>query len=117
MARQPIRAVPPTAEAVARPEGAPLQAGGGDGTWGGMEARVASLESDVGHIKTDLADLRSDFRVLKADVGQLTVDVAVLKVTMATRGFVVAVVVGTGAVLGAITTFAPFIQHLLGVPR
>ncbi len=93
----------------------PLQGGGGDGTSGGMETRIAVLEADVAHLKADVGEMRSDVRVIKGDVGQLKVDVAVLKATLATKGFVVAVVVGTGAVLGAITTFAPFIQHLLGL--
>ena len=52
-----------------------IDVGGGGGNNGGMEARVAKLESsveyiqrDIGEIKTDIkeirADMRSDFRLL-----------------------------------------------------
>ncbi len=110
---------------LAPPSRAPtLHGGGGDGTSGGMETRVAVLEANVRHIRDDVAELRADMRGVKSDIGQLRTsygelrtDLAVLRATAATRGFVVAVVVGTGAVLGAITTFAPFIQRLLGLAR
>ena len=43
-----------------------LKSNGGDGTFDGMEARVARLESDVSHIKTTLADIKIDIRELRA---------------------------------------------------
>ena len=113
MARSPARSV----SVVSPGQPAPLQGGGGDGTSGGMEACVAVLEADVGHIKAHVADLRADMCGVKVDLSALKTDVAVLNATMASKGFVGAVVVGTGAVLGAITTFAPFIQRLLGIVR
>lgn len=41
----------------AGPTRSPLNAGGGDGTSNGMEARVAKLEAHVEHIRSDLAKL------------------------------------------------------------
>ena len=32
---------------------------------GGMEARIARLESDVAHIRTDLADVKADVRSMR----------------------------------------------------
>jgi len=44
-----------------------LQSGGGNGTGGGMEARVAKLESDVDYIKRDVAEIKTDVREIKRD--------------------------------------------------
>ena len=46
---------------------------GGDG---GMEARIAKLESDVGHIQTDVADIKADLRKIpdKIDVVRDKID-------------------------------------------
>lgn len=40
-------------------EVASLKHGGGDGTSGGMEARIASLEAHMDHVRTDVARLSS----------------------------------------------------------
>jgi len=42
-----------------------LQSGGGNGTGGGMETRVAKLESDVEHIKNDIAEIKVDIRDMR----------------------------------------------------
>jgi len=34
---------------------------------GGMEARVAKLESDVGHVQNDIKDIKQDLRDLKKE--------------------------------------------------
>jgi hypothetical protein len=39
-----------------------LKNGGGNGTSGGMEARIARLESDVEYIKRDISELKIDVR-------------------------------------------------------
>ncbi len=45
-----------------------LKNSGGDGTSGGMEARVARLESDVEHIKTTTGEIRLDIRELRKKI-------------------------------------------------
>ena len=42
-----------------------LRSDGGDGTYDGMEARVAVLEAHVGHIETDIADIKRDLGGLR----------------------------------------------------
>lgn len=43
---------------------------GGDNS-GGMEARVARLESDVEHVKKDVADIKLDIREMRQEIGSL----------------------------------------------
>lgn len=75
---------------------APLKAGGGDGTSGGMEARVAKLEAHVEHIRAELAKLSAmptDLAVLKTRVDHLP-----------TKGFILTSAIATvSAVVGLIT--------------
>jgi hypothetical protein len=40
----------------------PLRGGGGDGTLGGMEARVAKVEASLEHIRSDITDIKTDLR-------------------------------------------------------
>lgn len=47
--------------------GAPLKPGGGDGTFDGMEARVAKLEAAMEHIERDVGDIKTDIRGLRGD--------------------------------------------------
>jgi len=49
----------------------PLPPGGGGGTFDGMEARVAVLETNIGHIKEDLTEIRKDVRELRSDVSKV----------------------------------------------
>jgi len=44
-----------------------LQKGGGGGTSGGMEARLASLEANYGHLRDDVAEMKKDIRDLRND--------------------------------------------------
>jgi len=59
-----------------------LKDGDGDGTSGGMEARVAKLEADVSHLvkQVDRIDARTE---------PMPADIAVIKATMAGKGFIV----------------------------
>jgi len=57
----------------------PLQSGGGNGTGGGMETRVAKLESDVDHIKNDVAEIKSDVRDMKKDVQSIKENIAEMR--------------------------------------
>ncbi|MCO5129770.1 MAG: hypothetical protein M9932_04305 [Xanthobacteraceae bacterium] len=42
-----------------------LRAGGGGGTSGGMEARVAKLEATLEHIGREMSDIKVDVRTLR----------------------------------------------------
>jgi len=55
----------------------PLQSAGGGGTFEGMEARIAILETHVEHIREDIGEL-------KRNVGSLQKDVIDIKVGLAT---------------------------------
>lgn len=88
----------------------PLQTGDGDGTSGGMEARVAKLEAHMEHVRADVTAMKSDVSVLKTDVAGLKVKVDHLP----SKGFIVTTVVGTGAVLAALGAFGPALLKLAG---
>jgi len=62
-----------------------LNRSSGDGTSGGMEARVARLESDVAHIRTDITDVKADLRDLRKD-GQRDFRILFGAVIVATLG-------------------------------
>ncbi|MDE9536556.1 hypothetical protein [Xenorhabdus bovienii] len=51
---------------------------GGNGGGGGMESRVAKLESDVEHIKTTMNDMKFDLKTVTGDVGIMKTDVALI---------------------------------------
>ncbi|SCW56606.1 hypothetical protein SAMN02927924_01405 [Sphingobium faniae] len=74
-----------------------LKSGGGDGTSGGMDARVAKLESDVAHLvkQVDRIDARTE---------PMPADIAVIKATMAGKGFIVTAVSGGAALVIAVLT-------------
>jgi hypothetical protein len=49
-------------------EGAPaLKGSGGDGTHGGLEPRVRSLETHIDYMRQQLGDMRTDIRSLRTD--------------------------------------------------
>ena len=49
--------------------------GNGGGSWGGgIEARLAKLESDVGHIQSDISDIKTDIREVRNSIGKQTGD-------------------------------------------
>ena len=49
----------------------PLKTGGGDGTSGGMEARLATLDAHVEHIRSDLSEVKTDMKELRKDTGEI----------------------------------------------
>lgn len=53
---------------------APLNPTGGGGTSGGMEARVAKLESDMEHVKKGVDRLERDFSDMKQSLADMRVD-------------------------------------------
>ena len=59
-------------EAADAADGLPLYGGGGGGTFGGMEARLAKLEAQMEHVQSDLTKLGS----LPADVAGMKSNLA-----------------------------------------
>jgi hypothetical protein len=55
---------------------ATLKGGGGDGTSGGMEGRIARIESDMEHVKHGMAALELGSSELRKGVTAIQVDVA-----------------------------------------
>lgn len=53
-----------------------LKDGGGGGTSGGMEARIAKLEAGVSHLETDVSEVKSDVKALIKDVASLKGEVS-----------------------------------------
>lgn len=85
-----------------------LQSGGGGGTFGGMEARVAKLEVGVSHLERDVSELRTDMRDVRDRLTRI-------ESTMATKGFVFSAYGIVSALLAAIMLFQTQIQALLGL--
>jgi hypothetical protein len=97
------------------PPGPPLQPPSGGGTFDGMEARIARLESDVGHIRDDLVDLKNDGRDLRKSVAEIKVGMATLTErvnNLPTKGFIVTTVLTTLAVIAALIVFQGNLQQL-----
>lgn len=88
-----------------------LKSGGGDGTSGDMEARVAKLEATTEHIQRDLADVKTDVRDTRDRLGKLEVKVDHLP----TKGWVDARIVFLLVAIGAVVTFQGHIQAWLGI--
>lgn len=44
-----------------------LKGNGGGGTFDGMEARVAKIESDLGHLTRDAGEMKTDIREMRKD--------------------------------------------------
>lgn len=73
-----------------------LKSGGGDGTFDGMEARVARLEEDMKEVRADLKAIRGDLTGLKTDIAELKGYVRALPTTLQLIGFIVAIFVAAG---------------------
>lgn len=58
----------------------PLKPGGGDGTFDGMEPRIAALEAHMTHVRADVGALKDDVRGLRDDVSGVKADLGALKV-------------------------------------
>jgi hypothetical protein len=73
--------------------GEQLNSGGGGGTSGGMEARVARLESDMEHVKKSVADIATDMKSVRTSLGDIKVDLGRFDERlkhMPTKGFIFA---------------------------
>ena len=55
-----------------------LKSGSGGGTSGGMEARLAKLESDMEYVKRDVGELRPDVKDVRERLSRLEVAVSSL---------------------------------------
>lgn len=103
------------ARAVLRDEQAPLRNGGGGGTSGGMEARLARLEADMDHVKRDVGDLRSDVRVVMSGVEGLRTSAGVIDEKLkhvATIGQMWVAAIGIVAALGGVVALiVRFLPH------
>lgn len=102
-------------------EPSPLSGGGGGGTSGGMEARVAALEAHVAHIQTDVSDLKADVKgvtvsvsELRTELGRLTVKVEHLPsredIGKTVRNWL-AVAVAAATLVNLAVTWAPRLLH------
>lgn len=58
--------------------GLPLKSDGGDGTSGGMEARVARLESDMEHVKKGVERLGGGVYDVRKALGEIKVTLAAI---------------------------------------
>ena len=97
----------------------PLQSGGGGGTYDGMEARVAVIETHIDYIRQDIGEMRTDIAILKADMVDVKVGLATLTERVShlpDKGFFVKSLILTATVLGGLMTFlvgfAAFQDHI-----
>ena len=82
-------------------EGDALKSGGGGGTSGGMEARVARLESDMEHVKKSVAEIATDMKAVRTSINDVKVDLGRFDERlkhMPTKGFIFAT---SAAIVGA----------------
>lgn len=91
---------------------ATLKHGGGDGTSGGMETRIARLESDMEHVKktldrvdTGLSDVRKTVGELKVEFGRFDERIKHLPTKAYMWGQAVAIVGALGAVIALSARF------------
>lgn len=94
-----------------------LKAGGGGGTSGGMDARVARLEAHVETLRSDVADLRAAVAALSEKVAVLAEKVAVLTERVAHlpgKGFVVTSNMTAFALFSGVILFGEKLKALIG---
>jgi hypothetical protein len=96
----------------------PLQSAGGNGTFDGMEARVARLESDIEYIKRDVGEIKTDLRALRDAHNETRTDLRVLAERVShlpTKGYIFWVIVTGVGFLAGIVTIAPVLQSFFGL--
>jgi len=106
------------------PIGSPLHSGGGGGTFDGMEARVAVLETHVEYIRRDIGELKADVSEIRRDLSGMKddfkSDVEGVKVQLATltervnhlpsKGFIVTATLSSLSVIAALIVFQDHIK-------
>jgi archaellum component FlaC len=102
----------------------PLQSGGGGGTFDGMEARVAILETHVEYIRRDIGELKADVSEIRRDLSGMKddfkSDVEGVKVQLATltervnhlpsKGFIVTATLSSLSAIAALIMFQDHIK-------
>jgi len=86
-----------------------LNGGGGSGTSGGMEARLAVLEDRVETLRSDVGDLKTSMVEVKVGLATLSERVAHLP----SKGFVITTTVALMAFITAMVTFQQQVQHFV----
>lgn len=86
-----------------------LKSSGGGGTFDGMEPRVAKLEAMAEHMTADVGQLKADMRDVRDRAAVIDVKVDHLP----GKGFIVASVVISLAIVAALVGFAQNIQAML----
>jgi hypothetical protein len=91
-----------------------LKGGGGGGTSGGMEARIARLESDMEHVKKGVDQLGGKIEDVRSNVGELRIVFGVFEErskTFPTKGFIFTVaaslLAAAGALMAIVVRFVP----------
>jgi len=91
-----------------------LKSDGGDGTSGGMEARVARLESDMEHVKKSVSEIATDLKATRSTISDLKVDFGRFDERlkhMPTKGFIfatsAAMIAAMGGLVALIVRFLP----------
>lgn len=95
----------------------PLQSAGGGGTFDGMEARIAILETHVEHIREDIGDLKKNVGSLQKDVIDIKVGLATLTERvnhLPSKGYIVTTSLGIVGAIGAIIAFQDHIRAWFG---
>ena len=92
-----------------------LNGGGGDGTSGGMDARVARLEADMDHVKRSLSSVDGTLSVVQKDLTDVRVSVARVEVDLKhlpSKGFIFSVCAGLLSAVGVLTAvIVRFVPH------
>jgi hypothetical protein len=102
----------------------PLQSGGGGGTFDGMEARVAILETHVEYIRRDIGELKADVSEIRRGLSGMKddfkSDVEGVKVQLATltervnhlpsKGFIVTTTLSSLSAIAALIMFQDHIK-------
>jgi hypothetical protein len=88
-----------------------LKGGGGDGTFDGMEPRVAALEKRFDRLEAQLDKLTEKVADLRVDMGVVRERISHLP----TKGWAVGISITTIGLISAIVTLAPKLQQLLGI--
>lgn len=83
-----------------------------------MEVKIARLEANVEHIQGNMVEVKQRLTGLEGRVGGVEINLATLTERVAhlpSKGFIVATVVGVGAVLAALSLFPVQIRAFLGL--
>ena len=99
-----------------------LKGGGGDGTFDGMEPRIAKLEASMEYVQRDISLLQTDVRAIQSDLGGaggIRDRVARIEERIAhlpSKGFIVTTTLATLAIVAAVVVFQSHIQRFVGAP-